>query len=51
VRSMATGAEGLYTKLYRDPDDSAEADLVSVHLNQTELLVADALVLRQLDVL
>lgn len=51
VRSMATGAEGLYTKKFRDPDDSAEADLVSVHLNQTELLVADALVLRQLDVL
>lgn len=51
VRSMASGAEGLYTKKYRDPDESAEADLVSVHLNQLELLVADSLVLRQLDVL
>lgn len=51
VRSVATGANGLYVKKYRDSDESAEADWVSVHVNQTEITVADELILRQLDVL
>lgn len=51
VRSMASGAQGMYTKLYREADESAEADILSAHLNQTELVVAEELILRQLDVL
>lgn len=51
VRSMASGAQGMYTKLFREADESAEADIVSSHLNQTELIVAEELILRQLDVL
>jgi hypothetical protein len=51
VRSMATGGTGLYIKAYREPDESAEADWLSAHLNQTELVIADELILRQLDVL
>jgi hypothetical protein len=51
VRSMATGAQGMYTKKYRDSDESAEADWVSAHINQTEIVPAAELILRQLDVL
>lgn len=50
VRSAATGGQGLYIKKYRDPDESAEADWVSAHLNQTEIVTAQELILRQLDV-
>jgi len=51
VRSAATGGQGLYVKRFRDADESAEADWVSAHLNQTEIVPAQELILRQLDVL
>ncbi len=51
VRSLATTGVAFSTHRWRDPDESARADLVSVHLDQHEMVVSQAMILRQLDVL
>lgn len=51
VRSLATTGEPFAAMHWRDPDSSAHTDWVSVEVNQVELALSQAMILRQLDVL
>lgn len=51
VRSTATTGQPYSAKLYRDPDASANTDIVAVECNQVELTLSQAFMLRILDVL
>lgn len=51
VRSMASTGTPFGAFQWRDPDQSAHTDWVSVEVNQIEIVVSQAMILRQLDVL
>lgn len=51
VRSQASTGTPYSAYRWRDPDQSAHTDWVAVDVNQDELVIADELILRQLDVL
>ena len=51
VRSLAAASQPFVAKSWRDPDAMTNTDWVGVEVAQKELVLADELVLRQLDVL
>lgn len=51
VRSMATTGQPFSVRRWRDPDVSANSDMVTVECNQDEIVLSQAMILRHLDIL